>query len=54
MNKEIIVNTDELCPNCGDPLDPEYENGFTCDDCTRSQPMDVWVSWWPKLPPEDC
>lgn len=43
----------ELCPNCGDPLDPEYENGFTCDDCTRSQPMDVWVSWWPKLPPED-
>lgn len=46
---EPKANQADYCPNCGDALDPDYENGFTCDDCTRSQPMGVWVSSWPKI-----
>ena len=42
-------NTESRCPNCGDLMDPDYDDGFTCDDCARCQPMGVWVSSWPKI-----
>lgn len=47
------MTTEAVCPNCGDPLDPDYENGFTCDECTACQPMGVWVSSWPKISEDD-